>query len=120
MNWYLTCLRKYFVFSGRARRKEYWFFALFNFIFAFAAGTIDLILNTVGFFSGIYYLAIFIPSLAVTIRRLHDTSRSGWWLLIVFIPIIGAITLFIFMLLDSKPETNKYGANPKATNFQVL
>ena len=119
MNWYLQALKKYTVFSGRARRKEYWFFFLFNILFSIAAAIIDNATGTfdpstgMGMFGALYTLAILIPSLAVTVRRLHDTGRSGWWLLVVLIPMLGGIVLFVFMLLDSSPEDNQYGANPK-------
>jgi len=118
MNWYLQALKQYAVFKGRARRKEYWFFALFNLIVSivltvdYMTGSLDPELG-VGLLSGIYSLAILIPSLAVTVRRLHDTDRTGWWVLIAFIPFIGAIVLLVFMLLDSKPGDNQYGPNPK-------
>ena len=94
MNWYLEVLKKYAVFGGRARRKEYWFFALFNMIFALVLAFIDGMVGTFdpetgyGVLSGIYCLAVLIPGIAVTFRRLHDTDRSGWWWLIVFIPLV--------------------------------
>ncbi|MGO4998306.1 DUF805 domain-containing protein [Oceanisphaera sp. W20_SRM_FM3] len=119
MNWYLDVLKNYATFGGRARRKEYWMFILFNIIISIVLGFIDGLIGTYniesgfGLLSGLYSLAILIPSLAVSIRRLHDTDRSGWWLLIGFIPLIGAIVLLVFMLLDSTPEQNKFGANPK-------
>lgn len=122
MNWYLSVLRKYFVFQGRARRKEYWFFWLFNTIFLAILSVLDNSTGTFnpdsgyGLLSGIYSLVVFIPSLAVSVRRLHDTSRSGWWLLISFIPLIGFIVLLIFMLQNSAPGQNQYGANPKGLN----
>jgi uncharacterized membrane protein YhaH (DUF805 family) len=119
MNWYLNALKQYAVFKGRARRKEYWFFILFNLIASavltvidFMTGNLDLALG-MGPLSGLYSLAVLIPSLAVTVRRLHDTDHSGWWLLIGVIPLAGAIVLLIFMLQDSKPGDNQYGANPK-------
>lgn len=121
MNWYLEVLRKYAVFSGRARRREYWFFVLFNFIISlvfvaldFLFGTIDLQAG-VGLLSGLYALAVLIPGLAVSVRRLHDTGRSGWWLLIALVPIIGAIVLLVFFVTDSEAGTNQYGPNPKAS-----
>ncbi|RUO30389.1 DUF805 domain-containing protein [Aliidiomarina soli] len=120
MNWYLKVLQQYAVFQGRARRKEYWMFVLFNLIVSIILGFIDAGIGTfnaetgLGLLSGVYALAIFIPSLAVLVRRLHDTGRSGWWILIAFIPLIGAIVLLIFLVQDSKPEDNKYGSNPKA------
>ena len=119
MNWYLQALKQYAVFKGRARRKEYWFFALFNLIVSVVLTVVDYMTGSldpelgVGLLSGIYSLAILIPSLAVTVRRLHDTDRTGWWVLIAFIPLIGAIVLLVFMLLDSKPGDNRYGPNPK-------
>lgn len=119
MQWYLSVLRKYAVFTGRARRKEYWFFLLFNIIIFFILSLIDNMLGTfnaqtgVGVLGSIYWLAILIPSIAVGIRRLHDTGRSGWWLLLVFIPVIGSLILLVLMLLNSQPGTNAYGANPK-------
>jgi len=119
MNWYLKVLKNYAVFSGRARRQEYWFFALFNFIFAIALVFVDAFAGTFdpqtgfGFLSGFYSLAVFIPTFAVTVRRLHDTSRTGWWLLIGFLPLIGAIVLLVFMFLDSTSGTNEYGPDPK-------
>ena len=119
MDWYLQVLRNYAVFDGRARRKEYWYFTLFNIIISFVLGFVDGILGSynpevgLGLFGGIYSLAILIPSIAVSVRRLHDTERSGWWLLIILIPLIGAIVLLVFMVQDSQPEPNKYGENPK-------
>ena len=119
MNWYLEVLKKYAVFSGRARRKEYWFFVLFNLIISLVLTFIDSALGTLneetgyGLLSGVYSLAVLIPSLAVAVRRLHDTGRTGWWLLIGLIPLIGLIVLLIFFVQDSKPGDNEYGSNPK-------
>lgn len=113
MDWYLEVLKKYAVFTGRARRKEYWMFFLFNVIIAIVLSVIDTSVGLPGVLSTIYSLAILIPGLAVTVRRLHDTSRSGWWLLIALIPILGAIALLVFMMLDSEPGENEYGPNPK-------
>ena len=119
MNWYLTALRKYAVFTGRSRRKEYWFFALFNFIAVVLLATIDAVTGTldedlgIGLLSGAYTLAVIVPSIAVSIRRLHDIGRTGWWILIGFVPLIGSIVLLVFALLDSQPGDNQYGANPK-------
>lgn len=119
MNWYLQVLKKYAVFNGRARRSEYWYFVLFNLIVSIVLGIVDGITGGyspeagIGLLGGIYTLAVLIPSIAVSVRRLHDTERSGWWLLIAFIPLIGAIVLLVFMVQDSKPGSNKYGENPK-------
>ena len=113
MEWYVGVLKKYAVFSGRARRKEYWMFALFNSIIILVLAFIDQILGSYGVVGIIYFLAVFVPSLAVTVRRLHDISRSGWWLLIGLLPLIGFIVLLVFMVLDGKSEDNNYGKSPK-------
>lgn len=112
MEWYLAGLKKYAVFSGRARRKEYWMFLLCNIVISFAIGIIGGLFN-VGFIGAIYALATFIPGIAVTVRRLHDIGRSGWWIFVVLIPLIGIIAMFIFMVLDGDNSSNKYGKNPK-------
>lgn len=119
MNWYLEVLKKYAVFSGRARRKEYWYFILFNILINIILSVVDGLTGNfdpatnMGLLSGVYTLAILIPSIAVSVRRLHDTGRSGWWLLISFVPLIGFLVLLFFMLQNSKAEQNKYGNNPK-------
>lgn len=114
MQWYLEVLKKYVVFSGRARRKEYWFFMLFNAIISLVLGVIDGAIGAdVSILGGLYALAVFLPSLAVTFRRLHDTDRSGWWLLISLIPLVGAIVLLVFMCLDGNRGQNRFGADPK-------
>ncbi|QLB40256.1 MULTISPECIES: DUF805 domain-containing protein [Mannheimia] len=119
MNWYLDVLKKYATFSGRARRKEYWMFSLFNVIFASVCGFLDGLLGFISYETGLgilgslYILATFLPSLAVLVRRLHDTDRSGWWVLIGIIPLIGAIVLLVFACLDSKVGENRFGPNPK-------
>jgi len=119
MNWYIEALKKYAVFSGRARRREYWFFVLFSVIVTVVLTFIDNMIGLydmetgVGLLSAIYSLAVLIPSIAVGVRRLHDTNRTGWWLLISLIPAIGVIVLFIFFVLDSHPGDNEYGPNPK-------
>lgn len=124
MNWYLRVLSKYAEFNGRARRTEYWMFALFNVIISIVLTIIDAFTGLiipqlgVGLLSGLYSLAVFIPGLAVTVRRLHDTGRTGWWILIAFIPLIGALVLLVFMVLGSEDESNKYGDNPKAEEAQ--
>lgn len=121
MNWYLDVIKKYAVFSGRARRKEYWMFFLFNMLFAFTTGIIDRALGIsfdgtwYGPFYTLYALAVLIPSLAVAVRRLHDVNKSGWYLLINLIPIIGWIIVLIKLCTDSTPGENPYGANPKET-----
>ena len=119
MNWYLEVLKKYAVFSGRARRKEYWYFVLFNTLISIVLGIIDGATGSfspeagMGLLGGIYTLAVLIPGIAVSVRRLHDTGRSGWWLLIVLVPLIGAIVLLVFMVQNSQTDENQYGNNPK-------
>ena len=113
-----SCFKQYVGFSGRARRSEYWWFALFGLIVGIAANLIDAMLGTVsddtnvGVVGTIVSLALLLPSLAVAIRRLHDTSRSGWWILIGLIPIVGWIVLLVFYVQDSHGE-NAYGPSPK-------
>ncbi len=119
MNWYVDVLRKYAVFSGRARRKEYWFFVLFNLLIVAGLTLVDAFVGTydpvreVGLLSGLYGIGMILPSLAVGARRLHDSGRTAWWLLIGLVPIIGAIVLLIFFILDSQMGDNEYGPNPK-------
>ena len=126
MNWYLHVLKNYATFSGRARRKEYWMFFLFNVLISLGLGVLDVVAGTysveyeTGFFSGLYSLLVLIPGIAVGVRRLHDTNRSGWWILISLIPIIGVLVLFVFTCLDSQPGTNRFGANPKEATSQTL
>jgi uncharacterized membrane protein YhaH (DUF805 family) len=120
MNWYLGVLKKYAVFDGRARRKEYWFFFLFTIIVSVILAIIDNLTGTynskvgIGLLGGLYALGTLLPGIGVTIRRLHDTGRTGWWILIAFVPIVGGIILLIFMVLDGNPGENKYGPDPKA------
>ena len=113
MSWYLKVLKQYADFDGRARRKEYWMFILFNIIFSIAANILDYLLGTYGVFTGIYGVALFIPGLAVTVRRLHDVNKSGWMILILLIPLIGIIWFFILTVTEGTPGENQYGANPK-------
>lgn len=113
-----SVLSQYATFSGRARRSEYWWFALFNLLVSIVAAIIDVVAGTdfgsgSGVFSVIVTLALLLPSLAVTVRRLHDTERSGWWILIGIIPIVGAIVLLVFMVLDGTPGPNRFGPSPK-------
>lgn len=114
-----TALSKYVVFSGRARRSEYWWFILFVVLVSVVAGVIDTALGTTtqagtGLLGGLAALALLLPQLAVGVRRLHDTGRSGWWLLIAFVPLIGTIVLIVFFVQDSQPQPNQHGPSPKA------
>jgi len=119
MNWYLDVLKKYAVFHGRARRKEYWYFILLSSIISTLLTIVDSLTGTfsaeseVGLLGGIYLLATLVPSLAVTVRRLHDTNRSGWWILLGLVPLVGVIILIVFLALDGSPQLNDYGTNPK-------
>ena len=117
MKWFIKCIQHYADFSGRARRKEYWMFYLFYAIFYFCTTIIDMILDSdiggTGIVSWIFMLATFVPFLAVCVRRLHDIGKSGWWMLINLVPLIGGIWFFILTLLDSEPGDNQWGSNPK-------
>ena len=123
MKWYLKVLKQYAKFSGRARRKEYWMFILFNIIFGIIAMILDKILGLSIFSVGpgyaygiiycLYSLAVLIPGLAVLVRRLHDVGKSGWIIFISLIPIVGAIWLLVLLVTDSKSAENQYGPNPK-------
>lgn len=120
MKWYLTVLRKYADFSGRARRMEYWMFTLINFLIGVVLSFIDMALGSkvgalegYGIISLVYFLAVFIPGLAVTVRRLHDIGKSGWFFLIVFIPLIGFIWLLVLLFTEGTRGPNKYGEDPK-------
>jgi uncharacterized membrane protein YhaH (DUF805 family) len=119
MEWYLKALKNYAGFSGRAQRKEYWFYVLFYIVFGVVVAFVEGLLGLgnpetgSGPLSMIYALAFLIPSIAVSVRRLHDTGRTGWWLLLALIPIIGALVLIYFYVLDSQPGDNEYGPNPK-------
>ena len=113
MEWYLKVLRQYADFTGRARRKEYWMFTLVNVIISAVLAILDTALTN-GLLGLLYSLAMLLPSLGVGVRRLHDTGRSGWWLLIGIIPLIGWIVLIVFFATDGEPQPNTYGPNPKA------
>ena len=123
MNYYLDVLKKYAEFTGRARRKEYWMFVLFNLIISIVLGRIDALFGTmdyttsIGYIGGLYSLVVFIPGLAVAVRRMHDIGKSGWMLLVVFIPIAGIIWLIVLLATDSVPGENQYGPNPKEGEF---
>ncbi|PIP87363.1 hypothetical protein COW81_00600 [Candidatus Campbellbacteria bacterium CG22_combo_CG10-13_8_21_14_all_36_13] len=112
MNYFIGALKKYAVFEGRARRSEYWYFVLFGVIFYVVIGVISSLIDT-NILSLLFSIAIFIPSLAVSVRRLHDIGRSGWMILINFIPIAGFIWYTVLMCLDSNIGQNEYGPNPK-------
>jgi len=119
MNWYVKCLKQYADFSGRARRKEYWMFVLFNVLISIALGIVDGVLgfsaeaSSIGILGGIYSLAVLIPGIAVCVRRLHDVGKSGWYYLLFLIPIIGAIILLVWFCTEGERSTNAWGEDPK-------
>ena len=123
MNWFIKSLKQYADFKGRARRKEYWMFILFSIIIGVILTLIEIMTGTFNYFvnmgplSALFSFVIFIPNLAVTVRRLHDIGKSGWMILILLIPIIGAIWFFILMIKDSEPGSNIYGENPKDIQY---
>ena len=122
MRWYIKVLKQYADFSGRARRKEFWMFVLFNLIFAILAIIIDNAIGATikdtgyGAFYLVYVASVFIPALAVMVRRLHDRGKSGWMMLIALIPIVGVIWLFVLLMQNGKPEENIFGNNPKESD----
>ncbi len=127
MNWFLQALQRYAEFGGRSRRSEFWYFILFStiisLILSFLDEAIGFTFDDTGFFgalSSIYSLAILIPSIAVGVRRLHDTGRTGWWYLLLLVPFIGIIVLIIFWVQDGEPGTNKWGRNPKESGEDIL
>ena len=120
MNYYLKVLQNYATFTGRARRSEYWYFVLFNLIFGIVAIILDNVLGIAmegmgnyGPLYSLYSIVVFIPGLAVLVRRLHDVGKSGWMFFIALIPIIGAIWLLVLLATDSEAGSNKWGENPK-------
>lgn len=118
MDWYLNVLRNYFGFGGRARRKEYWMFILVNSVLIMVLGIVDKILgwegsSGEGILTAIYSVLVLIPSWAVLFRRLHDTDRSAWWLLLLLIPIIGWLIILIFNCQSGTPGENRFGQDPK-------
>ena len=133
MYWMTLPLKKYFQFSGRSRRKEYWMFALLFWILFVIAGIIDTMLGfgavETGTAAASYSydwkvengpvmiavsLLFFFPHLAVSVRRLHDTNRTGWWLLILLVPLVGLVVMFVFLCLDGTIGPNRFGPDPKA------
>ncbi|MER5888683.1 DUF805 domain-containing protein [Streptomyces sp. NPDC001941] len=115
MHHYTDVLKKYATFQGRARRSEYWMFALFNALVILVLVILAMTTRSTVFAAlyGLYVLAVLLPSLAVVVRRLHDTGRSGGWFFIAFVPLVGGIILLVFLCLDSEPQHNAYGPNPK-------
>jgi uncharacterized membrane protein YhaH (DUF805 family) len=115
MNWYIEAWKKYAVFGGRGGRQEYWYFVLFHVLAYILLSIVAGVLGKVGAsLLSLYAVAAFIPGLAATVRRLHDTNRSGWWILISLVPFIGGIVLLVFLVLESQAIENQYGSRPQA------
>jgi uncharacterized membrane protein YhaH (DUF805 family) len=126
MEWYLAVLKRYAEFNGRSRRKEYWMFTLYNmviFTVFYLAGLVTVLRGSISVvFFGlalVYWLATLVPGLAVSVRRLHDIDKSGWFLLIGLIPLVG-IALLVLVCLDGTPGDNRFGPNPKAVGQAAL
>lgn len=122
MEWYLKVLRQYSDFNGRARRKEYWMFVLFNFIFSVGAVFLDSILGLsmaggYGIIYLIYMVVVIVPGIAVTVRRLHDIGKSGIMILVGLIPLVGAIWLIVLTASEGMHGPNQYGPDPKANEI---
>ncbi|MCZ4121943.1 DUF805 domain-containing protein [Streptomyces sp. H39-S7] len=118
MHYYLDVLKKYVVFSGRARCREYWMFTLFQFVILVVLVALDAVVGSSPWIELAYFVPTFLPALGVTVRRLHDTGRRGWWVLLGLIPLVGFIFLLVILSGDSEQETNAYGPNPKAVPVQ--
>jgi uncharacterized membrane protein YhaH (DUF805 family) len=112
MEWYVKVLRNYAEFEGRARRMEYWMFILVNLVILFMLGVLEFLFGLSGTLASLYSLAILIPGIAVSVRRLHDTDRSGWWILIGFIPLLGILVLLVFYCTGGDPGDNDFGPDP--------
>jgi uncharacterized membrane protein YhaH (DUF805 family) len=115
MHWYVDVLRKYAVFEGRSRRMEFWMFVLINAIIQAILNGLQRAADSwiLWLLSGLYGLFVLIPGIAVTVRRLHDSNRRGWWWWLWIIPVIGWIWLIVLLCLDSTPGPNRFGPNPK-------
>ncbi|MCS3454510.1 DUF805 domain-containing protein [Aeromonas rivuli] len=114
MEWYLTVMKQYAVFSGRARRKEYWMFVLCNLGIALVLSLLGQLIGLKEQIANLYSLVVLLPSLAVGVRRLHDTDRCGWWLLINLIPVVGTLVFLYFMVCEGEAGPNRFGEDPKA------
>lgn len=120
MSWFLKAMKQYADFKGRAQRAEYWYFTLFYLILYCGAMAMDHALGTtsrhkdgMGLLTFLFFLAMSVPGFAVGVRRMHDTGRSGWWIWISLVPLIGAFIYVYFAAQDSSPGDNAYGPNPK-------
>ncbi|SUD90071.1 DUF805 domain-containing protein [Psychrobacter phenylpyruvicus] len=115
-DWFKKAIKNTFNYKGRARRKEFWYFTLIASIIIFIAFVLDEILDTPEMLTGLSGFILFFPSLAVTIRRLHDIGKSGWWYLITAIPFIGSLVLLYWNCLDTSPEGNQWGLPARKVN----
>ncbi len=118
MYWYIKVLKSYAVLAGRARRQEFWMFVLVNMVISIAltlmdTAVFDAPVEGIGPLYGIYGLGVMVPGITVTVRRLHDIGKSGWYVLLALIPFVGGIWLLVLTCLDSQPGDNQYGPNPK-------
>lgn len=131
MSWFILAWQRATDFSGRSRRKEYWLFTLFNALIIIVLAVISASFDWMFFGEGskggtlpfvliLYCIAAFIPSISITVRRLHDIGKSGWWYFISIVPIVGGIILFIFTVLDSEPFPNQWGLDPKARERTII
>jgi uncharacterized membrane protein YhaH (DUF805 family) len=118
--WMMQPLNKFADFSGRARRMEYWMFVVLNIGVSVVASILDGVLGMTGMVGGLYgpltliaALGLLIPGIAVAVRRLHDQNKSGWWLLLALIPLLGGLVLLVFMFLEGTAGDNQYGSDPK-------
>ncbi|MER6444469.1 DUF805 domain-containing protein [Streptomyces venezuelae] len=114
MNHYLDVLKKYAVFSGRARRQEYWMFTLFQVLAVIVVAVLDMVIGASMILVALYVLGTIVPTLALTVRRLHDLGKSGAWYFIMFVPFIGGIWMLVLTATAGQPQPNQYGPDPKA------
>ncbi|MFB8398999.1 DUF805 domain-containing protein [Streptomyces yangpuensis] len=114
MNHYTDVLKKYATFSGRARRQEYWMFFLFQMAVVIVLAILDAVIGAGSLIVGLYALATLVPTVALTVRRLHDLGKSGAWYFIAFVPLIGGIWLLVLTATAGQPQPNQYGPDPKA------
>lgn len=125
MDWYFKVLKNYVGFSGRARRKEYWMFVLVNFVLTGVLSILDKMLGLriagdEGMLTTVYGVFIFLPYWAVQFRRLHDTDRSAWWLLLLLIPVVGWLIILAFNCQNGTPGVNKFGRDPKLLDARIV
>lgn len=113
MRWYLKALRQYADFNGRAQRAEFWMFTLISTVISLVLAVLDHLLGLGGRLPSLYGLLVLLPSLAVTARRLHDIGRSGWWMFLGLVPVVGWVITIVWYATDGTPQPNIWGANPK-------